>query len=81
MWHFDLTARIDFLVDDNPRKSGLFAPRCHIPVLSADSLYSRRPGAVVVLAWNYADAIIERHRDYQTQGGRFIVPLPRLVVR
>lgn len=81
LWHFDLTARIDFLVDDNPRKNGLFAPRCHIPVLSADALYSRRPGAVVVLAWNYADAIIERHHDYRKQGGRFIVPLPQLVVR
>jgi SAM-dependent methyltransferase len=80
LWQFDLTQRIDFLADDNPRKSGLFAPRCHIPVLSADSLYTRRPAAVVVLAWNYADAIIERHRAYRAQGGRFIVPLPHLIV-
>ncbi len=81
LWHFELTERIDFLVDDNPRKNGLFAPRCHIPVLSAEALYTRRPDAVVVLAWNYADAIIERHRAFQAQGGQFIVPLPQLVVR
>jgi hypothetical protein len=80
LWQFDLTQRIDFLADDNPRKAGLFAPRCHIPVLSADSLYKLRPAAVVILAWNYADAIIERHRAYQAQGGRFIVPLPQLKV-
>lgn len=81
LWQFDLTGRIDFLADDNPRKHGLFAPLCHIPVLSADALYTHRPDAVVVLAWNYADAIINRHRDYLARGGRFIVPLPHLDVR
>ncbi|MGZ5817164.1 MAG: methyltransferase domain-containing protein, partial [Burkholderiaceae bacterium] len=60
MWHFDLTDKLEFLADDNPLKQGLFAPKCHIPVLPSDELYTRRPDYVVILAWNYAEPIMKR---------------------
>jgi SAM-dependent methyltransferase len=78
MWHFDLTEKLDFLVDDNPRKHGLFAPRCHIPVVPSEELYSRRPDIVVLLAWNYAPAIVERHGRFLSEGGTFLLPLPEV---
>jgi hypothetical protein len=78
MWNFDLTKKIDFLVDDNPARQGLFSPRSHLPVLPSDELYSRRPDYVVVLAWNYAEPIIKRHERYLREGGKFIIPLPEL---
>jgi SAM-dependent methyltransferase len=78
MWHFDLTQKLEFLADDNPLKHGLFAPRCHVPVLSSEVLYARRPDYVVILAWNYAEQIIKRHQRYIDEGGTFVVPLPEL---
>ncbi|MEI8033270.1 MAG: class I SAM-dependent methyltransferase [Chlorobiaceae bacterium] len=78
MWHFDLTQKLEFLADDNPRKQGLFAPACCLPVLSSDELYTRKPDYVVILAWNYAEPIIKRHQRYLDEGGAFIVPLPEL---
>ena len=36
---------------------------------------------MLLLAWNYADSIVERHRAYLAGGGRFIhpIPLPRFI--
>jgi SAM-dependent methyltransferase len=79
-WHFALMDKLEFLVDDNPRKQGLYSPGCHTPVIASEELYTRRPDYVVVLAWNYAEAIIKRHQRFIAEGGCFVVPLPELRV-
>lgn len=80
MWHFDLAQKLEFLVDDNPLKHGLFAPKCHLPVLPSEELYTRRPDYVLILAWNFAEPIMKRHRRYVDEGGTFVIPLPELKV-
>ena len=77
MYQFDMGPdMIDFIVDDSPLKQDLFSPGMHIPVLPSEALYSKRPDAVVVLAWNFAEPIIKKHAAFVEQGGQFIVPLP-----
>ena len=79
MYHFGIGAdEIDFIVDDSPLKQGLYSPGAHIPVLASDALYERRPDYVLILAWNFAQAIIDKHSAFLDGGGRFIVPLPEL---
>ena len=81
MYHFGLEADlIDFVIDDSPLKQGHFTPGMHIPVVPAQELYNRKPDYVVILAWNFAKPIIEKHRAYSEAGGRFIIPLPRVEV-
>lgn len=80
MWHFDLAQKLEFLVDDNPLKHGLFAPKCHLPVLPSEELYTRRPDYVLILAWNFAEPIMKRHQRYVDEGGTFVIPLPELKV-
>ncbi|MBI5247356.1 MAG: methyltransferase domain-containing protein [Elusimicrobia bacterium] len=67
---------IDFIVDDNPLKQGMFSPALHIPVLETEELYRRRPDYVLILAWNFAGPIMAKHARYVEQGGRFILPMP-----
>ncbi len=56
--HFQLGKGIlDFIVDDNPIKQGLFSPLFHIPILHPDEIYKRKPDYLVVLAWNFAESI------------------------
>ncbi|MCP5367785.1 MAG: class I SAM-dependent methyltransferase [Hyphomicrobiales bacterium] len=82
MYHFAIGPEVvDFIVDDSPLKQGLYSPGMHIPVLPSAALYDRRPDAVVVLAWNFAESIMARHTEYLRGGGRFIVPLPELTER
>ena len=75
--HFGLGAEtIDFVVDDNPLKQGLLLPLTHLPVLPTSEMYTRRPDCVLILAWNFATPIMQIHRRYADEGGRFILPMP-----
>lgn len=75
--HFGIGAEtIDFVVEDNPLKHGLFLPLSHIPVVPTQELYRRRPQYALILAWNFADPIMAMHRSFTENGGRFIVPMP-----
>ncbi len=75
--HFEIGPdSIDFTVEDNPLKQGLFMPLSHIAVLATEELYKRKPDYVLILAWNFAVPIMEIHKEYAKQGGRFIIPMP-----
>jgi len=67
---------LDFIVDDNPLKQGLYSPLSHIPVLPTEEIYRQRPDFVLILAWNFAEPIMRIHKEYSDQGGRFILPMP-----
>ncbi len=67
---------IDYIVDDNPLKQGKFTPGLHIPIMVVDELYKRMPDYLVVLSWNFAEPIMEKHKEYKNRGGKFILPMP-----
>lgn len=80
IYHHDLGDTLDFLVDENPAKVGLYSPGHHLPVFSPGALLERRPARVLLLAWRYAEPIVKKNREYLEQGGEFILPLPRVEV-
>lgn len=73
---FELGTRLEYLVDDNSMRHGLFSPGYHLPVRSPAVLSDDRPDAVIILAWQYADPIMRAHHAFLERGGTFIVPLP-----
>jgi hypothetical protein len=75
--HFELGDVLDYLVDENPLKQGLFSPGHHIPVVPPDRIYETRPDFVLILAWNFAESIMRQHKRYREQGGQFIIPMPK----
>jgi SAM-dependent methyltransferase len=70
------TEFVDFVVDRNTHKQGLYMPGQHIPILAPEALLERTPGYVLLLAWNFADEILQQQQEYQQRGGRFIIPVP-----
>ena len=76
-YHFGINKEdIDFIVDDNPLKQGLFSPGKHIPVYSSEKIYEYKPDFLVILAWNFANSIMKAHQDYQKNIGSFLLPMP-----
>lgn len=67
---------IPYIADTTPYKQGLLTPGTHIPVVPEAELLARMPDRTLLLAWNYAEAILERRKDYLAAGGRFIHPIP-----
>jgi SAM-dependent methyltransferase len=80
LYYFDMGGALSFLVDDNPVRHGRFTPGHHIPVLPSSALYEKEPDDVLLLAWRYAEPILNRHDEYRRAGGRFILPLPDISV-
>lgn len=70
------TAILDYIVDDSPYKQGLYTPGTHIPVVDTARIYRDKPDYVLILAWNFANQIMEAHQRYKHMGGKFIVSAP-----
>jgi len=71
---------LDFVVDRSPHKQGCFTPGTHLPIFSPDKLMNEKPEYVLLLAWNFANEILEQQTPFRHQGGRFIIPIPELKV-
>ena len=78
--HFEIGDYLDYIVDDNTIKQGLFSPGYHIPVYPSEKLYSNKPDYVLILGWQHQDSIINRNKNFLKNGGKFIIPLPELKV-
>jgi SAM-dependent methyltransferase len=69
---------LDFICDRSTVKQGRFAPGNHLPILAPEALLERRPDAVLLLTWNFADEILRQQEEYLGLGGEFIVPVPEV---
>ena len=80
IYHFGLGKFLSFLVDEYSRKQNVLSPGLHLPVLAPQALIDRKTDYVVILAWRYVEPILAKNRAFRDQGGRFIVPLPKLQI-
>jgi hypothetical protein len=62
---------LDFVIDDNPLKQGLFCPGTHIPVVGIDMLDECKDlkVAFVPLAWNFFSEIRTKIKTKRDQEG------------
>ena len=68
---------LDFLVDRNPLKRGLYSPGMKIPIMGPEAIETEPPDVLLVLAWNFLDEIRNQQSDFLSRGGKFLVPLPK----
>lgn len=71
---------LDFTVDRNPYKHGMYTPGVHIPVLPVEAIDEAKPDYVLILPWNLKDEIVAQMRHIGTWGGKFIVPIPKIEI-
>ncbi len=71
---------IDYTVDRNPHKQGLFLPGTHIPILSPDEISETKPDYLLILPWNLKEEIMEQMAFIGEWGGQFVVPIPTVLV-
>jgi SAM-dependent methyltransferase len=72
------TKFIDFVADRSPLKHHLYLPGIHIPIVSPEEILVQNPDYVLILTWTFAEEIIAQQNVYKTNGGRFIIPFPKL---
>jgi hypothetical protein len=67
---------LDFIVDRNTLKHGLYTPGMHIPVVAPEAILEEQPDYLLIIAWNFADEIMAQQTAYRDRGGFFILPIP-----
>ena len=70
------TDLLDYTVDRNPYKHGLYTPGTHIPIFPPEKIAETRPDYILVLPWNLIDEIASQLAYVAEWGGRLIVPIP-----
>lgn len=74
MYSFDIDEKlISYGIDDAKLKQGKFSPGKHIQIFGNEALTDG--SVVLILAWNFADSIMENNRNFM---GTWLVPLPEL---
>jgi hypothetical protein len=67
---------LDYTVDRNPYKHGLYTPGTHIPIHPVERIAETRPDYVLVLPWNLIEEISAQLEYIATWGAKLIVPIP-----
>lgn len=71
---------IDYVVDRSPHKQGRLLPGSHIPVHDPIRIAQTRPDYLLILPWNLKKEIMGQMVGVRQWGGRFVVPVPEIVV-
>ena len=64
----------------NEDKFGCFTPGTRIPIISEAEARKMKPDYFLVLPWHFKDAILQREREFLTNGGRMIFPFPEIEI-
>ena len=71
---------IDYVVDANPHKQGLFLPGSHLPICPPSRLAETQPDYIVILPWNLKAEIMEVAGYARAWGAKFVVAVTELAV-
>lgn len=71
MYQYEIVKYLEFLVDDNAYKIGLYSPNANLQVRSPQEIYEANAGGLVVLTSRFADMIKKKHSHF---AGKIVVP-------
>ena len=71
---------IEYVVDRNEYKQGLYLPGTHIPIKSPEEIIKTKPDYVLILPWNLKDEIIEQMNFIREWNGKFVVLIPKVEI-
>jgi hypothetical protein len=71
---------IEFAVERNPAKVGKWFNAIGVPIISEEQARVLKPDYMIIGPWFFADEIIKREKDYLTNGGHLIKPLPEVTI-
>ena len=71
---------MEFTVDRNPHKHGMFLPGTHIPIHPVERLVEEQPDYVVIMPWNLRTEITDQLSYIRDWGGQFVVSLPHFEI-
>lgn len=72
---------IDYVVDANPHKQGLFLPGTHIPIVSIDEMKKNIPDYIIILPWNLKEEIVMQLEKLFERKTKHIICIPEMEIK
>ncbi|MET8050070.1 class I SAM-dependent methyltransferase [Streptosporangium sp. NPDC005286] len=71
---------VPFVCDTTAGKQGRLTPGAHIPVRSPEAFSDPYPEYALLFAWNHAQEIMEKEKEFREAGGKWILYVPEVRV-
>ncbi len=71
---------IEFISDTTPGKQGKYSPGVHVLVRPYEAFAANYPEYALLFAWNHAEEIMAKERDFTARGGKWIMYVPEVTV-
>ncbi|MBF0428882.1 MAG: class I SAM-dependent methyltransferase [Magnetococcales bacterium] len=71
---------LPFVCDAAPSKQGKFMPGSHIPIRPPSALHEHPLDYLILLPWNIATELMQKHASLTTRGTRFVTLVPELAI-
>ncbi len=72
--------QIEYVVDKNPHKQGLYLPGSHLPIKKPEEIKNTKPDFVVILPWNIKEEIMNEISYIRDWGGKFVILIPKVTI-
>lgn len=71
---------ISYICDTTPIKQGKVSPGMHIPIVPNQEFISNPPDYAFLFAWNHAEEIMAKEKDFVANGGKWITHIPKVQI-
>lgn len=71
---------VECIYDTTPIKQNKYSPGAHIPVLPYDQFRDSNPDYVLLFAWNHAEEIMQKEKEFMGSSRHWITYIPDVVV-
>jgi len=71
---------IECIYDTTPIKHNTVSPGAHIPVLPYEQFRSSSPDYVLLFAWNHAEEIMSKEKEFMSDGKKWITYIPSVKI-
>lgn len=78
--YFRIGGYLDFIADKSEVKQGLYMPGTHHLIHPPSRVLNDRPDYILILPWNIADEVMDFLSEYRKTGGKFIIPVPDVII-
>lgn len=68
---------IPFIIDDTKDKQGLVYAGTGIPIVPSEWIKKEKPKYLFILAWNFADEIMNKTQEFKDADGKYIIAIPK----
>jgi methylation protein EvaC len=71
---------VSFVCDSTPAKQGRLTPGSHVPIRPPEAFADLYPDYALLFAWNHAEEIMAKEREFREAGGRWIRYVPEVSI-